>query len=562
MEAKFDVYYRNKELKEVLEHWAEKHPNLFELRVIGQSYEGTDIYLAVITNKDTGVDTQKPAFWINANIHATELTGTAASLYLIHKLLSEYGENSRITSIVDDQVFYIVPRLNPDGAEKALASKDPLFLRSGTRAYPYEEKRDGFHVEDVNDDGRILQMRIPDPTGDWKVSDKDPRLMVKRDPDEEGGSYYRVFPEGTIQNYDGHIIKMAPPLQGTDFNRNFPCYWQPEGKQAGAGEYPMSEPEVLAAVKFISHHPNIYAGIDYHTFSRAILRPFNDKSDDDMDTDDLWNYQTIGKIGTRITGYPCVSVYHHFRYHPKEVVSGAFDDWLYTYRGILGLTIELWDLATASGVTGKNDENNFIEWFRNHPIEDDYKMFDFIAEHNPDGIVDWFEFEHPQLGKVELGGWDRVFTWRNPPKQLLEAEVAPQADFVISFASLAPKIHWYKVDVTSLGEGNYHILAILENTGYLPTQAANQAKTLKTVQPIRIKLGTSEKVSLKSGQKFQEIGQLEGRSNKKSTGYYANSPMDNRCKIEWVVQGSAGEKLTLDAISDRAGHCQHEIILK
>ena len=27
--------------------------------------------------------------------------------------------------------------------------------------------------------------------------------MVRREPDEEGGEYYRLLPEGTIQNYDG-----------------------------------------------------------------------------------------------------------------------------------------------------------------------------------------------------------------------------------------------------------------------------------------------------------------------------------------------------------------------
>ena len=166
-----------------------------------------------------------------------------AALYFVKKMVEGYGSDSKITRVLDEQAVYVVPRLNPNGAELALAEK-PQFIRSGTRPYPYEEKRDGLHEEDLDGDGRVLQMRIADPTGDWKVSEDDPRLMLKRGLDEEGGKYYRLFAEGLIENYDGHMIVPAPPLQGLDFNRNFPGAWRPEGEQHGAGDFPGSEPEI------------------------------------------------------------------------------------------------------------------------------------------------------------------------------------------------------------------------------------------------------------------------------------------------------------------------------
>ena len=147
---------------------------------------------------------------------------------LAHTLLSGFGSDERLTRLLNTTTFYIAPRLNPDGAELALAEK-PRYIRSGVRPYPYLDKDEGLHEEDIDGDGRILQMRLPDPNGDWKISSLDPRLMEKRKPYEQGGEYYRVLTEGRIEGYDGALIKLARDYQGLDFNRNFPFEWLPEG---------------------------------------------------------------------------------------------------------------------------------------------------------------------------------------------------------------------------------------------------------------------------------------------------------------------------------------------
>ena len=157
-----------------------------------------------------------------------------AALFFINRLVEGYGTDPKITRILDEQIVYVVPRLNPDGAELALAAK-PSFIRSGTRPYPSTEKQDGLHEEDIDGDGRILQMRIADPTGDWKVSDRDPRLMVKRGPDEEGGQYYRLFDEGLIENYDGHMIKPAPGPSGSRLQPQLPRRVAARGRAARRG---------------------------------------------------------------------------------------------------------------------------------------------------------------------------------------------------------------------------------------------------------------------------------------------------------------------------------------
>jgi len=560
MDLRFDTYYDNDQLATALEALATAYPALMALGELGRSHEDRPIHLVTLTNRDTGADSDKPALWLDGNIHATEVTASMAALYVIHALVTRYGSDAQVTRILDEQVVYVVPRLNPDGAALALSDR-PQFLRSSTRRYPYPERQDGLHGEDVDGDGRILQMRLGDPSGDWKISAKDPRLMLKRGADEEGGTYYRILPEGVIHNYDGHLIKLARPERSLDLNRNFPKGWRPEGEQYGAGDHPGSEPEVRAVIEFVADHPNLFGALTFHTYSRAILRPSSDKPDDEMDTADLWTYQVIGDRGTAITGYPNVSVYHHFRYHPKETIGGVFDDWLYGIRGIFAFTVELWDLPTAAGITEKNEKKQFIEWMRRHPEADDVAIFDFVAEHAPEHLADWQLFDHPQLGRVEIGGYEGLYTFRNPPPRLLEAEIAPQADFVTAFASLAPRLGWHALEAAPLGDGHWRVTAVVENVGFLSTSGSVRARATGTARPVRMELTLPEGAGLESGTLTREVGHLEGRSNKLASGWFASSATDNRGKAEWLVRAAVGATLDVTAHGGRAGVLRGTVLL-
>jgi len=90
-------------------------------------------------------------------------------------LLSKDGEDAQVTELLSTRVVYLVPRLNPDGAELAMADK-PRHIRSSTRPYPWDEPHvEGFTIEDMDGNGLILMMRIPDPHGGWKVNPDEPR---------------------------------------------------------------------------------------------------------------------------------------------------------------------------------------------------------------------------------------------------------------------------------------------------------------------------------------------------------------------------------------------------
>ncbi|WP_372367215.1 M14 family metallopeptidase [Candidatus Uabimicrobium sp. HlEnr_7] len=558
MDIRFDTYYNFSEITSRIDWLQKQYPHILEIVEVGKSYEGRSIPLIIVSNKNKSCHKNKPAFWIDGNIHSIEITSSAMVLYFIHRCTKEYGQNKFITELIDNLTFYCVPCINPDGMTRALAEK-PAFYRSGVRKYG--EDGNYLYVEDINDDGRILQMRIEDPTGDWKVSPKNPNFMIKRTPTdfESAGPFYRLFAEGTVPEYDGCNIPSIFPHQ-LDFNRNFPIKWRPEGEQQGAGDFAGSEVEIQNIVRFIAEHPNIFVAITYHTYSRVFIRAFSDRPDSDMNTSDLWIFEALEDIASDTTKYPTVSGYHDFKYHPKEIISGAFDDWAYEHRGIFTFTVELWDLPTAAGISEKNDEKNFIDWFRRHPITDDDKILSFIEKNAPHTLVNWEKFDHPQLGEIEIGGLEHLFSWRNPPQNLLEDELAPHFDCIMQMASLAPKLEIYNHKISLLGDGLYKFEVILQNSGYFSTYVSHQAKNMHITKPIYIDIVLPENATLLSGQKRVEIGHLEGRSNKNSMTYY-HSPTDNRKKIEWIIRTVNEDKVTITATSCKAGNIEQSFFL-
>lgn len=549
VDIRFDRYVDNEALDAHLGALAAAHPHLCTLSRIGASTEGRPIWVATLTNSATGPDTEKPAQWMDGNLHASEVTGASACLYTIHHLLTRYGQDDAVTHLLDERALYIAPRLNPDGAEATFRTP-PHRIRSGTRLYPHPEPREGLHERDVDGDGRILTMRIQDPSGDWKVHPQETRLLVKREPDEHGGVYYRLLPEGLLRDPQPGLIPLAPRPEGLDFNRNFPFEWGPESDQRGAGPYPLSEPETRAAVAFVAGHPNINGAITCHTYGGVLLRSYSTRPDDEMIPEDLWVFQRLGRRGTELTGYPAVSTFHDFLYHPRHLTLGAFDDWCYDHLGIFAWTIELWDILGQAGIEGRK----FIEWERDHPINDDLKVFSWIDVHlDGAGFVAWYPFDHPQLGPVEIGGWDTLYTWNNPPPQFLEAEAARACRFTLAMAASTPRLRIMDLVAAPLADGLWQIGLVVENTGYLPTYTSKRALDRKAVPPIAITLTLPEGASIVQGRHRTEIDHLEGRSNKLLVGGHGYSPTDNRARVEWVVRAPAGSSITVRAHAARGG---------
>jgi murein tripeptide amidase MpaA len=551
LEQRFDRFYRYAELTEILQGMARRKPGLFTLESIGRSHEGRDIWLVAATNAATGPAAEKPALWIDGNIHAAELTASTACLHFLDHLERGYGTDADITRLLDSRAVYACPRINPDGAEWALADR-PKYIRSSTRPYPFDEDPvDGLNVEDIDGDGRILSMRIRDPNGAYKAHPADPRLMTARDPVESGGEYWRVIPEGRLTNFDGVEVRVNRDKEGLDLNRNFPSGWRQEFQQVGAGPYPASEPEVRAVVDFIVRHPNIGAGVSFHTHSGVILRPFSSEPDENMPAEDLWLYKLFGKKATELTGYPNISIFHDFKYHPKQIITGGFD-WIYEHLGQFFWTVEIWAPVREAGIEGYH----FIDWYRDHPAEDDLKLLAWSdRELGGEGYVAWYPFEHPQLGPVELGGWNKLACFRNPPARYLEREVRRFPGWLAWQALTLPRLEIFRGEVAPLGGDTWKVRLAVQNTGYLPTYVTKRALERKVVRGVVYEVTLAEGASLVSGKLRHEGGQLEGRANKVSLQAFLPNPemTADRGQCEWTIRAPRGAVVTVSARHERAG---------
>jgi murein tripeptide amidase MpaA len=550
MKLTYDTYLRYEELTRTLRALADEHPRLCRVESIGKSYEGREIWLMELTNLKAGPAAEKPAFWVDGNTHAGEVTGSMAALYLIETLLEGYGSDERITNLLDRHAFYVLPRLSPDGAERYLTT--PHSLRASMRPWPEPEEESGLHPEDVNGDGHILQMRVEDDNGEWRVSEEDERLVIPRAPDEFGGRYYRIFREGTFKDYDGFERKIARPLYGLDMNRQYPYHWQGEAEQKGAGPYPLSEPESRAQVDFLFDHKNVFGLHTYHTFCGAILRPYSNRPDDEMPEHDLAVYKALGERGTQLTGYPNLSVYHDFRYEPQKFITGTFDDWAYDAYGVFAFTIEFWSAARSAGV----EVEDFIEFFRNPPEEAQLQMLAWNdRELGGEGFVPWTPFEHPQLGRVEIGGWKTKFTSQNPPPKFLKAECEKVARFALSHASTAPRLE-AQLEVEEPAPGIRRLELTVENAGYLPTNVTKVALDKDLIKPVEAEIKMPEGANLVSGKAEVELGHLTGRSalwgNRwKGPAFFNGLPSDYARRVVWVVRGEG--PLQVEVTSERAG---------
>ena len=536
----FTRYYNYEELTDALKMLAKAYPQFLKLESIGKSYEGRDIWAMTINNPETGPEMTKAAMYIDGNIHGNEIQASEVCLYTIWYLMENHGKIKKITALVDQRVFYILPTVNPDG--RAFWFDQPntsSSSRGGVK--PVDNDNDGLFDEDGYDDldgdGEVLQMRKRDPEGRFKADPEDPRLMIYVREGEKG-EYTRLGLEGIDNDGDGKINEDGPG--GYDPNRDWPARWQPRYLQYGVGDFPLHLPESQAVAKFVLAHPNIAGVQAYHNSGGMILRGPGSKDIGEYPGRDIQVYNQLGEKGEKILPFYRYMVIWKDLY----TVYGGFINWTCEALGIFSFTNELFSSYQYFKRKGR-DEGDWRQRFLARSKE--RMEFNDLVEFG-DMFVEWKPYKHPQFGDIEIGGWKR-FSRRVNPTFMLPELCHRNTAFTLFHADQMPMPIIKNVEISRLGDNVFKLRVTLVNERIIPTMSQMTADNQLHRPDVVTLAGKYVKV-LSAG--FVEnkwlgpVSLIEEQPERivLKSGIGGNSTI----LIQWIVQGRGEARIKLDCL--------------
>ncbi len=546
-----NVYLDHDTLTRQLRAWHEAFPEITRLTSIAKSREGRDVWLLTV-GKDP--ETVRPAVWVGGNIHAAELAGSSVALSVAEDVLRIHAGDSEILDLppamlarLRDVLFYVVPRISPDGAERVLTTGRSV------RSVPRDERvargTPRWIPGDIDGDGQAFAMRVVDPGGELVEAREYPGLLVERTLEDEG-PFYKLYPEGMIEHFDGKRVP-SPYFLGDnpiDLNRNFPWSWTPGHEQIGAGPFAASEPESRGIVEFATAHPEIFAWVDYHTFGGVLIRPLGHAPDSKMDPEDLGVFRQLEAWMTEHTGYPTVSGFDEFLYEPDKPIHGDLSDYAYNQRGAIGYVIELWDLFKRLGM---ERPKKFVEYYEQVSRADLVKLAWWDRDENGGrSFPPWRPFDHPQLGRVEIGGIDpRVGIW-NPPYHELPPICASQAQVLLRVAAMAPRLAIAKIERQPLPGDTTRVDVQLVNDGYLGSYGLTSSKKLDFNEALYATCVADGCELVDPGSAYQVLGHLDGwgrglHSGQNLPAYPGTRGTTNAAWASYLVRGNGALELRL-----------------
>jgi len=550
VEIAWNRYYTYAELERHVHQIAAAYPELVELRPIGESSQGRTLWVAIVNAPGSGAHIEKPAMWIDGNVHGNEIQAAEAVVYSLWYLTKAYGQNERLTDLLDTYAFYFLPSANPDGREAWF--EGPSTPHSSRRSQvPFDNDRDGLVDEDPPDDldgdGHITRMWKPDPNGRFVRDRHDPRIFERVEPDEKGSWSFAGW-EGIDNDGDGRINEDGPSAD--DMNRNYPGDWQPRFVQRGAGDYPFSNPETEAIGRFILEHPNIAAVQSYHNTGGMILRgPGASYRESLYPRADRRVYDEIAEIGEQMLPYYRYLVIYKDLYG----VHGGFVTWTAETLGIVSYTNELWTAGKYfQGETGRPSEEQ--QW-----IWRDRLAFGQL-------FTDYAEYDHPDLGTVLVGGPNR-WSSRNTPTFMLEEECHRNFAFTMLHADQMPELSTGRVRTERLGEGDgpglWRVSVEIRNGKVIPTRL-ELAERKGIGQPDLLTLEPMDEGAVLAGGTLDEWNDDQMEAVPHEPGRILNEagiPSRGVGMFRFIVRGEAGDGFRFRYEAEKARDLELEITL-
>ena len=276
------------------------------------SLDGKTIYGVEIGANVRAAEDGRPVFLLMGVHHAREWPSGELAMEFAYDLVKNYGQDARITGLLDKARVLVVPVVNVDGFDLSRTDGALVGLREA-------------------DDGGTVSI-LGTPGNAYKR--KNCRVVDGQDtPDGSCRAFSATSP-------GGYGI-------GIDANRNYGGFWGGPGASdmfadptyRGAG--PFSEPETQNIRELISTR-QVTTMISNHTFSNLVLRP-NGVHPDTTGPDghpvgyapDEDGMQALGAQMTAANGYANI--------HGWELydTTGTTEDWSYNATGGYGYTFEI-----------------------------------------------------------------------------------------------------------------------------------------------------------------------------------------------------------------------------
>lgn len=245
------AYHDFKEVSEQLKDWA-KTSEAAELIEIGTSAGGRPIYVLQIAAKGSIPAKDRQTIFIGANIVGSHQAGTEAALHFAGMLIK--AEIPKAADYLKNHTFLVAPVLNPDAHDRFFLT--PRIPNSGNSG-SLDRDRDGLFGEDdyndLNGDGMISQLRIPDSKGRYLVDSTEPLIMRRADSKEGEKGTHLVMVEGDDDDGDGEFNE--DPATGIEPAINFAhgfAYDNPS-----AGPWASTAPEAKAIMDFLLERPQV-----------------------------------------------------------------------------------------------------------------------------------------------------------------------------------------------------------------------------------------------------------------------------------------------------------------
>ncbi len=569
-------------LEQRLTRVAAAHPHV-EFEEIGRSRAGRAIHAVRVARGEP--EAGRPALLVVAGLDAPQVFSSAVALDLVERLAA--GAEDGVDELLANTTVYVIPRANPDGAEARFLNPRREVTATGAG---FDTDRDGREGEDapsdVNGDGLVTHMRVPDPEGEWMADPTDARALVRADAAKGQRGVWKLVAEGRDSDGDEEASEDAP--RDAVVNRNFPAGWSEHAPDAGV--FPSDEPEAFALLEFVLAHPEIGAVVTYGELDSLAEPPKAAAKEDGREVpypavmkDDAPRLAELARRYREIVETPAKGFGEH---------AGSFQRWLYQERGLPALNVVLWDLPLEAppkkgdaapaeskpeepeapegpedeaGAAGDAEANTMLA---ERPAEgdeaetasedkaaepgeiakkkdepkpsDDAKRLKWIDGEGAEEAwrhVGWTPFDHPELGPVEIGGF-APFARTEPPRASWERIANEQLAFVVALGGMLPRAAWAECTARALGADLYEVEAVLANDALLPLSTAAGRRT-RTVRPARLRLVLSEGDVLLAGPRQVLVRELDGSGERRTE--------------RWLVRTASPTALALELDTDGAG---------